>query len=72
MTLKELGDEFPTHRIKGFADVKLEEKRWDFALVEPSCKIVHIHKIIVNVFLIYESTLSLGDKIVHERHGAER
>ena len=71
MPLQKLKNEFPSYGIKGFTDVKLEEKSRDFAFVESSCKVADIHEVIMNASSLNESTLSIGNKVIHMRRKAE-
>jgi hypothetical protein len=64
MPLEKLKNELPTNGVEGLTD---EEKRRALALVESSCKVTHIQKIVVDASLLDEGTLGIGNKLIHKR-----
>jgi hypothetical protein len=58
MSLKELKNVVPSHGVKSFTEIKLEEERWYFALVKSSRKVSHIHEPVVDTFF-YEGALGI-------------
>jgi hypothetical protein len=65
--LKHVHQVVPSNRVKGFLDIKLEEESWCLCLVQFPSQIPHIQKIVMDASLLYERTLSIGDKVVHMR-----
>jgi hypothetical protein len=65
--LKHVHQVVPSNRVKGFLDIKLEEESWRLCLVQFPSQIPHIQEIVMDASLLYESTLSIGDKVVHMR-----
>lgn len=65
--MEEINDVLPSHGVKSFADVKLEEKRGGLAFVEPTSKAPNIHEVVVNASLFDEGTLRAGDEGMHVR-----
>jgi hypothetical protein len=47
-SLKEIQDIFPTNRMEGFLDLKLEKEGRLFPTMKPSRIILHEHKMIMN------------------------
>ena len=66
MSLEEIKDEFPSHGVERFANIKLEEERWNFVFVESSCNVPNLHEIVMDTSLFYEGALGMRDKIVHK------
>lgn len=65
--LEEVEHVAPLHRVKGFVDVKLEKDGRCFILLEPTCKVPNVHEVVMDAPLLDESTLGVGNKVVHEQ-----
>jgi hypothetical protein len=39
---------------------------WNFTLVEASCKVAHIHEVVMDTPTFDECALCIGDEIIHE------
>jgi hypothetical protein len=65
--LEKVNNEFPTDRVEGLANIELEEERRCFVLVEAFGEVSHIDEVVVNAPLLDESTLGVGDEVVHQR-----
>jgi hypothetical protein len=51
MPLEELKEKTSSNGVEGFANVKLEKKHWDLVYVEPSCDVLDIHEVVINISL---------------------
>ena len=58
---QEIKEEIPSHRIKSFLDVELEEQSWGFAAVKLPCQVSDIHEIIMDTSLLYKNALGILD-----------
>ena len=62
--IEQVQEVVPTHRVKRFLDVELEqESRGVVVAIQASSKVAHVHEIIMNTYLFDEST---RDKVIHE------
>jgi hypothetical protein len=68
-SLEEVKDVLPTNRVECFSSVKLEKE--DRYLFFVSCEILDIEKVVMYAPPLYQCTLGIGNKVVHERAEAD-
>jgi hypothetical protein len=57
----------PVDGIECFRDVKLQEKRWHFFVVEVFDNLMNKHKVMVKISLLNESALVAGNQVLQFR-----
>jgi hypothetical protein len=63
--LEKIHEVVPSHRVKRFFDVKLEEEARGFGAMKFVSKVPHIHVVIVDAPFFNECALGIGHKRVH-------
>jgi hypothetical protein len=51
MPLQELKEKTPSNGVEGFANDKLEKKHLDLVYVKPSCEVLDLHEVFINISL---------------------
>jgi hypothetical protein len=66
-TLKKVKQVLPTYGIKGFPNVKFEEKGRKSSFVETRGEILNVEEIVMDTSFLDKGTLCIGNKIIHAR-----